>query len=144
VKSGVAYPVLYYLWLYVPSARTPAPLPSEDRLSAAVGASADSLLSFSADRDPLRVGWWPEWGVGEMSGKFTRPLCAAPTDEDPSLSTGKGVMGGWSSVDCPDSLGSCLPAEDTPSSPLPPGGATTAGVPGPTSGVVPPIDSPLA
>ena len=79
-----------------------------------------------------------------MVGVITRTLCAALTDEDSSLSTGKGVMGGWSAVDCPALLGSCLLAEDTPSPPLPPGGATTAGVPGPTSGVVPPTNSPLA
>ena len=71
----------------------PHPLPSEDRLSAAVGASADSLL-FSADSDPLRVGWWSEWGVGGMGGEITWPLCAAPMDKNSFLFTGKGVMGG--------------------------------------------------
>ena len=48
----------------------PTPLPSEDRLSAAVAVSADSLLSFSADRDPLQVGWWPEWGVGGIGERL--------------------------------------------------------------------------
>ena len=90
------------------------------------------------------MGWWPEWGVGEMGGEITRPLREAPTDKDSSLSTGKGVMGGWSAVDCPALLGSCLLAEDTPSPPLPPGGATTAVVLELTSVVVPPTDSPLA
>ena len=89
------------------------PLPSEDRPTAAVGASADSLLS-SVDRDPLRVDWWPEWVVGGACGEITRPRCAAPMDEDSSLSTGKGVIGRWSAVACP------------------------------TSGVVPPTDTPLA
>ena len=120
------------------------PLSSEDRLTAAVGASADSLLSFSTDRDPLRVDWWPEWGVGGACGEITRPRCAAPMDDDSSLSTGKGFIGRWSAVACPAPLGSCLLAEDTPFLPLPPGGVPTAGVPGPTSGVVPPTDSPLA
>ena len=39
----------------------PTTLPRKDRLSAAIGVSADSLLSFSADRDPLGVAWWLEW-----------------------------------------------------------------------------------
>ena len=79
-----------------------------------------------------------------MGGEITRLLRAALTDEDSSLSTGKGVMGGLSALDCPALLGSCLLAENTPSPPLPPGGATTAGVPGLTAVVEPHTDSLLA
>ena len=79
-----------------------------------------------------------------MGGEITWPLRVAPTGEDSSLATGKGVMGGRSAVDCLAPLGSCLLAENTPSPPLPSGGATTTGVPGPTSGVVCPTDSTLA
>ena len=79
-----------------------------------------------------------------MGGEITWPLCVAPMGDDSSLATGKGVMEGRSAVDCLSLLGSCLLAEDTPSPPLPSGGATTTGVPGPTSGVVRPTDSTLA
>ena len=65
-------------------------------------------------------------------------------NENSSLFSDKSAIGGWSGVDCPALLGSYLLAEDTPSPPLPPGGAPTAGVPEPTSAVVPPTDSPLA
>ena len=63
----------------------PTPLSSEDRLSAAVGARADSLLSFSADRGLLPVGG--------ARGEITRPLRAAPTDERSSSLFVGGVMG---------------------------------------------------
>ena len=76
-------------------------------------------------------------------GEITLPLCAAPTNKDASLSTGGGVKGGSSAVDCPSPLGSCLLAEES-SPPFPPGGAPTAGVSGPTSGVVLRTNSPLA
>ena len=76
-------------------------------------------------------------------GEISLPLCAALTDKDASLFTGGGVKGGSTAVDCPLLLGSCLLAEES-SPPFPPGGAPTAGVSGPSSGVVPPTDSPLA
>ena len=79
-----------------------------------------------------------------MGGEITRLLRVALTDENSSSSTGKGVMGGWSVVNCPAPLGSCLLAEDTPSPPLRPGGATTAGVLEPISAVVPPKEPLLA
>ena len=77
------------------------PLSSEDRLSAAVGASADSLLSFSADRGPLRVGRCSEWGVGGMGGEGTRPRRAAPTNEDVSSFFGGGGRGRSTAEDRP-------------------------------------------
>ena len=70
-----------------------------------------------------------------MCGEITRLLSAAPTDKDSSLSTGRGVTGGWSAVNCLNPLGICLLLEDTPFPPFPPGL---------NSGVVTPSDSPLA
>ena len=40
--------------------------------------------------------------VGGMGGESTLSLCATPTDKDPSLSTGRGVMG--CGLPCPSGL----------------------------------------
>ena len=79
-----------------------------------------------------------------MRGEITRLLCAAPMGKNSSLSSGRGVMGGWSAAGGPTPLGSCLLAEDKPSPSFPSGGAPNVGASELTPGLVPPTNSPLA